>query len=156
MSCSTYTVFSSEAGGKFSTWPLAMARMSVVFPQPLCPHTPYLMCMIIYELCCRNGYVCTYGGMYFCMLSVWSPYARTCHSCYTYLYCVCEYLWYASPHMYIHNLSCNTTLSHTHTHTAHAIPAIPIFLCVCEYLWYMSNVTDICVLYVCVYEREGE
>lgn len=42
MSCSTYTVRSSSAGGKPSTWPLAMARIRVDLPTPLGPHRPYL------------------------------------------------------------------------------------------------------------------
>ena len=41
MSCSTYTVRSSSLGGKPSSWPLAIARMSVDLPTPLGPHRPY-------------------------------------------------------------------------------------------------------------------
>mmetsp|Transcript_13828 Transcript_13828/g.58139 ORF Transcript_13828/g.58139 Transcript_13828/m.58139 type:complete len:159 (+) Transcript_13828:2393-2869(+) len=40
MSCSTYTVRSSSAGGNPSTWPLLIAFMSVDLPQPLGPHRP--------------------------------------------------------------------------------------------------------------------
>ena len=40
MSCSTYTVRSSSAGGNSSTWPLLIALVSVDLPQPLGPHKP--------------------------------------------------------------------------------------------------------------------
>ena len=41
MSCSTYTVRSSSLDGNPSSWPLAIARISVDFPHPLAPHRPY-------------------------------------------------------------------------------------------------------------------